>query len=190
MTKTDTALQDPDDTPEVRTARAALDASIQRHHMIDDLLRRRERVLNRHVETAATEDELLDAHENIVETGIEHARATRELRNAEAAWQTARAQARDRLREVLHDQKRPLMARLNGALEEAARASRELAALEDQERSQCGDWAMTGLSWAELADPTPLVGSRLADWRKAAIEANLLDPALWGSAPHQVSAQP
>ena len=66
-------------------------------------------------------------------------------RQAEAAWLKARATARERFRAPCRELKRDVIAQLNAGLSAAAEASRELATIEDLERSLTGDWHTAGL---------------------------------------------
>ncbi len=165
----------PDEAPEVQQARATLDASLNREASLDSQRRRYEAALDPWVDMEdVSEDFVLEATEKLAAVRVEHAWATRERRQAEAAWHHARDAERERLRRRFHDLKRPLVQRLDALLMQAAVVSRELAEVEDRQRALTGDWSLDGLSWHELAAPSPLKGSRVSDWRSAAVEAKLL----------------
>jgi hypothetical protein len=66
---------------------------------------------------------VLEAREHLVAIRVEHARAGRQRRQAEAMWQQSPDAARDELRRTRDDLKRPLVQRINAALTEAAAAN-------------------------------------------------------------------
>jgi hypothetical protein len=134
-----------------------------------------ERALNPHVESEASADLVLEATEHLAAVRVEHARLTRERRQAETAWLLARATAREEVRTTCLARKRQLVARLSEALTLAATVSREIEEIENSERSFTGNWHVSGFAWVELSTASPTQGSRLADWQANARAAHLLD---------------
>jgi hypothetical protein len=170
-----TVIHPVDDAPTVIAALAALRPIADKVAVLDARKRRLEEILDPYVDTTSTvsEDLVLEAVEALPTVRVECARSTRELRQAQAALATAREVERDRLRLAFHEKKRALVQRLGVALAQAASTSRELATIEEQERTYTGEWNRSGVAWPELSEATPLQGSRLDDWRRACIEAQL-----------------
>jgi hypothetical protein len=175
-------IRDPDESPEVKAARAALDPLIQCETELRERTERYTSALDRTGDSGGIWSErlVLEAEEQSLVTRVAYARAKRERKDAEARWQQARQAARDRLRETFQRRKRALVGQLAPVLQQAADISRQLAAVEDQQRTLVGDWSLTGLAWFELASETPTQGSRIDDWRRAAVQAGLLDEVAGG----------
>jgi hypothetical protein len=131
--------------------------------------------INPHVDSEASADLVLEAHEHFAAVRVEHARLTRERRQAETAWLLARATVREGVRTTCHARKRQLVARLSEALTLAATASREIEEIENSERAHTGPWYLSGFAWSELSAPSSAQGSRLDEWQAAARAAALLD---------------
>jgi ribosome recycling factor len=91
-----------------------------------------------HLRRRASEELILNATENLAALRVQHARLTRERRQAETSWLKARATAREEVRTACQTHKRQLVGRINDGLTAAATASRELAELEDRERGLTG----------------------------------------------------
>src|SRR5215207_2016239 len=111
-TETTTTAQvvDPDATENVRAARETLDEVTLRYTRLDTRRWTLERALNPHVDSEASADLVLEAHEHLAAVRVEHAKLTRERQRAETAWLMARASAREETRAICHGRKRLLIA--------------------------------------------------------------------------------
>lgn len=175
-TPTTTAqIVDPDTTPDVQRAREALDEVTTRYTILDARRNDLERALNPHADSPASEELILEAREHVAEVRVLHARCSRERRQKETAWLTARALAREQVRAQCYELKRALVQQVNEGFSVAEPASRELADVEDRERALTGQWQASAFAWPELSAPSSTQPSRLDDWRIAARTAGLLD---------------
>jgi hypothetical protein len=101
---------------------------------------------------------------------------------SEASDAAARAEHRaaidahhEELRRAFFAKKKPLVARLDAALAEAAAANARLGEIEVQEREAVGNHTAEWWSWAELMQSTAQIESRLDLWRRGAWAYGLLD---------------
>lgn len=96
-----------------------------------------------------------------------------EIAEIDAALRVAHDEERRDRRAAFHARKKPLVVKLDRALQAAAAINQALADLEAAEVASVGD--VPQLAWHELMDETPIAASRLASWRRHARSHELLD---------------